>query len=53
MYHPTRGRTLQKIKNGSATEPVLLTINGDSALQDELSGPKDGINGVFLHTYGG
>ena len=46
----TRDRMLQKMKNASASEPVPLTIDGHSAMQDELSGTKDGTNVVFLHT---
>jgi hypothetical protein len=46
----TRDRMLQKMKNASASEPVPLTIDGHAAMQDELSGTKDGTNVVFLHT---
>src|SRR6266487_3080621 len=46
----TRDRMLQKMKNASASEPVPLTIDGHPAMQDELSGTKDGTNVVFLHT---
>jgi bacterioferritin (cytochrome b1) len=46
----TRNRMLQKMKNASATEPVLLTIDGHPALQDELSGTENDTNVVFLHT---
>jgi hypothetical protein len=50
-YHQiTRDRMLQKMKNASASEPVPLTIDGHPALQDELSGTKDGTDVVFLHT---
>jgi hypothetical protein len=38
------------MKNASATEPVSLTIDGHSALQDEISGTEKGTNVVFLHT---
>jgi hypothetical protein len=41
---------LQKMTNASASESVPLTIDGHPAMQDELSGTKDGINVVFLHT---
>lgn len=41
---------LQKMTNASAGEPVPLTIDGHPAMQDELSGTKDGTNVVFLHT---
>jgi hypothetical protein len=46
----TRDRMLQKMKNASASEPVPLTIDGHAAMQDELSGTKDGTDVVFLHT---
>jgi Domain of unknown function (DUF4190) len=46
----TRDRMLQKMKNASASEPVPLTIDGHPAMQDELSGTKEGTNVVFLHT---
>jgi Domain of unknown function (DUF4190) len=46
----TRDRMLQKMKTSSASESVLLTIDGDPAMQDELSGTTDGTNVVFLHT---
>jgi hypothetical protein len=46
----TRDRMLEKMKNASATEPVLLTIDGHPALQDELSGTEKGTSVVFLHT---
>jgi hypothetical protein len=34
-------------KNGSATEPVALTIDGRPALQDELSGTQNNTTVVF------
>ncbi len=46
----TRDRMLQKMKNASASESVPLTIDGHPAMQDELSGTKDGTDVVFLHT---
>lgn len=46
----TRDRMLRKMKNASATLPVPLTIDGHSALQDELSGTENNTNVVFLHT---
>src|SRR6266480_2903136 len=50
-YHDlTRDRMWQKMKNVSATAPVPLTIDGHSALQDELTGTENGTNVVFLHT---
>jgi hypothetical protein len=49
-YHQiTRDRLLQNMKNASASEPVPLTIDGHPALQDELSGTRDGTDVVFLH----
>jgi Domain of unknown function (DUF4190) len=50
-YHDlTRDRMWQKMKNASATEPVPLTIDGHSDLQDELTGTENDTNVVFLHT---
>jgi len=49
-HQRTRDRMLQKMKNPSATEPVPLTIDGHPAMQDELSGTRDGTDVVFLHT---
>jgi hypothetical protein len=50
-YHRiTRDRLLQNMKNASASEPVPLTIDGHPAMQDELSGTRDGTDVVFLHT---
>lgn len=46
----TRDAMLQKMKNSSASEPVETTINGEPALQDEISGTQEGTNIVFLHT---
>jgi hypothetical protein len=46
----TRHRMLQKMTNASATEPVPLTIDDHSAMQDELSGRENGTDIVFLHT---
>jgi Domain of unknown function (DUF4190) len=46
----TRDRMLEKMQNASASEPVLLTIGGHPAMQDQLSGTKDGTDVVFLHT---
>jgi len=46
----SRDRMLQKMQNSSATETVPLTIDGHPALQDEVSGPQNGTNVVFLHT---
>jgi hypothetical protein len=46
----TRDRMLQKLKNAWASESVPLTIDGHPAVQDELSGTKDGTKVVFLHT---
>jgi Domain of unknown function (DUF4190) len=49
-HQQTRERMLQKMKNASATQSVSLTINGQPALQDELTGTEKGTNVVFLHT---
>ena len=49
-HQQTRDRMLKKMKNASATQPVSLTIDGHSALQDELTGTEEGTNVVFLHT---
>jgi hypothetical protein len=46
----SRDRMLQKMQNSSATETVPLTIDGHPALQDEVSGPQNGTNVVFVHT---
>jgi Domain of unknown function (DUF4190) len=46
----TRDRMFQKMKNASATDPVPLTIDSHSAMQDELTGTENGTNVVFLHT---
>jgi hypothetical protein len=42
-------RASQKMKNASATQPVSVTIDGHSSLQDEITGTKNGISRVFLH----
>jgi hypothetical protein len=46
----TRDAMLKKMTNVSASEPVDLTINGQPALQDEITGTQEGTNIVFLHT---
>lgn len=46
----TRDAMMRKMKNASASEPVEVTINGQPALQDEISGTQEGNNIVFLHT---
>jgi hypothetical protein len=46
----TRDAMLQKMTNATGTEPVEVTIDGQPALQDELSGTQEGMNIVFLHT---
>jgi hypothetical protein len=46
----TRDRMFQKMKNTSAIDPVPLTIDGHSAMQDELTGTENGTNVVFLQT---
>jgi len=49
-HQQTRDRMLKTMKNASATDPVSLTIDDHSALQDELTGTEKGANVVFLHT---
>jgi Domain of unknown function (DUF4190) len=46
----TRERKLRTMQNASATETVLLTIDGHAALQDEVTGTQRRSNLVFLHT---
>jgi hypothetical protein len=46
----TRDAMLKKMTDVSASEPVEVTINGQSALQDEITGTQEGTNIVFLHT---
>ena len=46
----TRDGMLEKMKDASASAPVSLTIGDHPAIQDELSGTKDGTDVVFLHT---
>jgi Domain of unknown function (DUF4190) len=49
-HQTSRDRKLQSMQNASATQTVPLTIDGHAALQDEVSGPQQRINLVFLHT---
>jgi hypothetical protein len=49
-HQTTRDAMLQKMGNASASQPVEVTIDGQSALQDEITGTQDGTNIVFLHT---
>lgn len=46
----TRDHMIGKLKGGSATPTISLTIDGHPALQDELSGVTENTNIVFLHT---
>lgn len=46
----TRDAMIKKMKNASAGETVETTVDGRSALQDEIRGTQDGMNIVFLHT---
>jgi hypothetical protein len=46
----TRDTKLQSLQNGSATQPISLTIGGHPALQEEVSGIQKRANLVFLHT---
>jgi len=49
-HQTTRDRKLQSMQDASATQAVSLTIDGNAALQDEVSGTQQGTNLVFLHT---
>jgi hypothetical protein len=49
-HQTTRNQMLQKMKNGSGTNPTTKKINGYPALQDELHGTRENTNVVFLHT---
>jgi len=49
-HQATRDRKLQSMQNASASQAVPLTIDGHSALQDEVSGTQQRTNLVFLHT---
>ena len=49
-HQATRDRKLQSMQNASASQAVPLTIDGHAALQDEVSGPQERTNLVFLHT---
>jgi hypothetical protein len=49
-HQTTRDNMLHKFKNSSATQPVVVTIDGRPGLQDELSGINQGKNVTFLHT---
>ena len=49
-HQTTRDHMLQQMSNSSATTIVPETIDGHSALQDELTGTQQGSNVVFLHT---
>jgi hypothetical protein len=49
-HRSTRDRKLQSMQNASATQAISLTVDGHAALQDEVSGARQGTNLVFLHT---
>jgi Domain of unknown function (DUF4190) len=49
-HQTTRDHMLKQMSNSSATTTVPVTIDGHSALQDELTGTQHGSNVVFLHT---
>ena len=49
-HQATRDRKLQSMQNASASQAVPLTIDGHAALQDEVSGPQERTNLVFIHT---
>jgi hypothetical protein len=46
----TRDATVGNMKDSSATPSVSVTIDGNPALQDEISGTADNVKIVFLHT---
>jgi hypothetical protein len=46
----TRDHMMQKMTNTSTTEPISTTIDGHTALQDEVTGTTQSANLVFLHT---
>ena len=46
----TRDHMLHEMANSSGTDPISITIDGHSALQDELRGRGKGKDLVFLHT---
>jgi uncharacterized protein DUF4190 len=46
----TRDHMLQKLQNSLATQSISLSVDGQPALQDEISGTREGISLVFLHT---
>lgn len=41
---------VSSLTDGSSTEPESVTINGNPALQKEISGTIDNINIIYLHT---
>ncbi len=49
-HQVTRDAMLGKMTNATASEPIELTINGQSAIQDEIAGAQEGTDIVFLHT---
>jgi Domain of unknown function (DUF4190) len=49
-HQTTRDHMLKQMSNSSATTTLPVTIDGHSALQDELTGTQQGSNVVFLHT---
>ena len=49
-HQAARDRKLQSMQNASASQAVPLTIDGQAALQDEVSGTQQRTNLVFLHT---
>lgn len=49
-HQTTRDRMLKDMTNGSATAPVSVTIDGQSALQDEITGTEKGTTLTFIHT---
>jgi len=49
-HQMTSDHKLKQMTNASSTAPVSLTINGQSALQDEVSGTEKGKVLILLHT---
>lgn len=51
QHHQKTGDHMsRKMINASSTAPVSVTIDGHPALQDEVSGTKNGAILTFLHT---
>ncbi|PSB03344.1 hypothetical protein [Merismopedia glauca] len=46
----TKGILLKSLKNAQTNGPKSLTVNGNPALQDEISGVTSNLKVVYLHT---